>query len=70
VARCVGLDGWHISRAELAMFPDPEEAFARRVSLSVRPCRMLLNDRALLSRMIWTNIVALSNPRSTTHHLR
>jgi hypothetical protein len=49
VARCVGLDGWHISRAELAMFPDPEEAFARRVSLSVRPCRMFLNDRALLS---------------------
>jgi pantothenate kinase len=36
VARCVGLDGWHISRAELAMFPDPEEAFARRVGLSLR----------------------------------
>lgn len=30
VAICVGLDGWHLSRATLATFPNAEEAFARR----------------------------------------
>lgn len=30
IAILVGLDGWHLSRATLATFPDPEEAFARR----------------------------------------
>jgi len=38
VARCVGLDGWHISRAKLAMCSNPEEAFARRVSPSPKRC--------------------------------
>jgi hypothetical protein len=33
VAICVGLDGWHYSRAELDTFPDPSEAHWRRVSL-------------------------------------
>jgi pantothenate kinase len=30
IAILVGLDGWHLSRATLATFPDPEEAFVRR----------------------------------------
>lgn len=30
IAILVGLDGWHLSRASLATFPDPEVAFARR----------------------------------------
>lgn len=32
VAVCVGLDGWHHSRAELDGFDDPVEAHWRRVS--------------------------------------
>ena len=32
VAICVGLDGWHYSRAELDKFDDPEHAHWRRVS--------------------------------------
>lgn len=32
IALCVGLDGWHLSRAELDQFPDPKEAHYRRVS--------------------------------------
>jgi len=35
VAICVGLDGWHYSRAELDTFPDPSEAHWRRVSFLV-----------------------------------
>lgn len=33
VAICVGLDGWHYSRAELDRFDDPVEAHWRRVSI-------------------------------------
>ena len=32
VAICVGLDGWHYSRAALDGFEDPKEAHYRRVS--------------------------------------
>lgn len=32
IARCVGLDGWHFSRAHLDTMPDPETAHFRRVS--------------------------------------
>lgn len=35
VAVCVGLDGWHHTRAELDTFDDPAEAHWRRVSLQV-----------------------------------
>jgi pantothenate kinase len=30
IAIYIGLDGWHLSRATLAAFPDPQDAFARR----------------------------------------
>jgi hypothetical protein len=33
VAICVGLDGWHYSRADLDGFEDPKEAHYRRVRL-------------------------------------
>lgn len=37
VAICVGLDGWHYSRAELDTFEDPVEAHWRRVSGGTLP---------------------------------
>lgn len=36
VAACIGMDGWHHSRAELDEFPDPAEARRRRVSMFMR----------------------------------
>jgi hypothetical protein len=33
IAACIGMDGWHHSRAELEEFPDPVEAKRRRVSV-------------------------------------
>jgi hypothetical protein len=36
IAACIGMDGWHHSRAELDEFPDPAEARRRRVRES--PC--------------------------------
>jgi hypothetical protein len=44
IAACIGMDGWHHSRAELDEFPDPAEAKRRRVSVVCsctcveRPC--------------------------------
>lgn len=53
---CIGMDGWHYSRAELDQFPDPQEAHRRRgaaftFNAEVRPCSSLLAFVAWVERL-------------------
>jgi pantothenate kinase len=48
VAACVSMDGYHLSRAELAAMPDPAHAFARRgAAFTFDPDKFITLVRAL-----------------------
>lgn len=61
IAICVGLDGWHYSRAELDTFPDPQEAHWRRVRLYVLD-KMILMIREQHSLSIYLHTSLSYNP--------